>query len=193
MRITPSTPVSTGADDVPACAANPELYLDEMLDDPPVQSKVAKAVWAEYRQRLERVREACAACPLFAECLYRAVVEVDVSGYVGCTTPRERRRIRRMLGVTIESEDLDAAAGVRREGRPIDHDAVLATRAAFPNDSLASIAERLGCSLSTVKRHLRSAREGKTPGASRPKAKRTDVPSLDDVLDCFDAVVEADR
>src|SRR5690625_530745 len=193
MRITPSTPVSTGADDVPACAANPELYLDEMLDDPPVQSKVAKAVWAEYRQRLERVREACAACPLFAECLYRAVVEVDVSGYVGCTTPRERRRIRRMLGVTIESEDLDAAAGVRREGRPIDHDAVLATRAAFPNDSLASIAERLGCSLSTVKRHLRSAREGKKPGASRPKAKRTDVPSLDYVLDCFDAVVEADR
>lgn len=98
-----------------------------------------------------------------------------------------------MLGVTVESEDLDSAAGVRREGRPIDHDAVLATRSAYPNDSLASIAERLGCSLSTVKRHLRSAREGKVPGSARPKAKRTDVPALDDVLDCFDAVVESDR
>ncbi|MDN5852931.1 MAG: WhiB family transcriptional regulator [Actinomycetia bacterium] len=193
MRITPSTPVSAGAEDVPACAANPALYLDEMLDDPPIQSKVAKSVWAEYRKRLATVREACAACPLFADCLYRAVVEVDVSGYVGCTTPRERRRIRRMLGVSVESEDLDAAAGVRQEGRPIDHATVLSTRSAYPNDSLASIAERLGCSLSTVKRHLRSAREGKAPGTSRPKAKRTDVPALDDVLDCFDAVVEADR
>ena len=193
MRITPSTPAPRGDEDVPACAANPELYLDELLDNPPVQSKVAKAVWADYRARLDKVRSACAACPLFAECLYRAVVEVDVSGYVGCTTPRERRQIRRMLGVSVGSEDFDAVAGVRQEGKPIDHDTVIATRAAFPNDSLASIAERLGCSLSTVKRHLRSAREAKAAGSARPKPKRADVPALDDVLDCFDAVVEADR
>ena len=194
MRITPSTPGPPDAEDVPACAARPELYLDELLDNPPVKSKVAKAVWSEYRDRLEEVRSACAACPLFADCLYRAVVEVDVSGYVGCTTPRERRRIRRMLGVEVGAEDFDALAGVRQEGKPINHESVLATRAAYPNDSLASIADRLGCSLSTVKRHLRSAREAKAAaGSARPQPKRDDVPALEDVLDCFDAVVETDR
>lgn len=195
MRITPSAPAPTPADDedVPACASRPDLYLHELLDTPPVQSKVAKALWAEYRARLEEVRNACAACPLFVDCLYRAVVEVDVSGYAGCTTVRERRQIRRMLGVSVQAEDFDALAGVRTEGKPIDHDTVIATRNAFPSDSLESIAERLGCSLSTVKRHLRRARQAAASEKERPKPKRTDVPSVDDVLDCFDAVVEADR
>lgn len=192
MQVTPSTPGAPGDDEVPPCAAQPQLYLDEMLDNPPVQSKVAKAVWAEYRERLETVRNACAGCPLFIDCLYRAVVHVDVSGYVGCTTARERRRIRRMLGVSVQTEDFDAIAGVRAEGKPIDHQTVLSTRAAFPADSLESIAERLGCSLSTVKRHLRRAREAEAAPA-RPEPKRKNVPTVDDVLDCFDSVVESDR
>ena len=101
MQVTPSTPGESGGAEVPPCAAKPEMYLDELLDNAPVQSKVAKAVWADYRERLEQVRNACAGCPLFVDCLYRAVVQVDVSGYVGCTTPRERRRIRRMLGISV--------------------------------------------------------------------------------------------
>ncbi|UYM07602.1 sigma factor-like helix-turn-helix DNA-binding protein [Solicola gregarius] len=193
MQVTPSTPGPPGDEDVPTCAAHPEMYLHELLDNPPVQSKVAKAIWAEYRERLEEVRNACAKCPLFVDCLYRAVVQVDVSGYVGCTTARERRRIRRMLGVSVQSEDFDTIAGVRAEGKPIDHQTVLATRSAFPADSLESIAERLGCSLSTVKRHLRRAREADAAPSPRAKPKRDDVPTVDDVLDCFDAVVEADR
>lgn len=192
MRITPSAPVSPGDDDVPPCAARPEMYLHELLDTPPVQSKVAKAVWADYRERLAAVREACAGCPLFVDCLYRAVVQVDVSGYAGCTTTRERRQIRRLLGISIPTEDFDAVAGVRTEGKPIDHETVLATRAAFPADSLESIAERLGCSLSTVKRHLRRARQDER-APKRTQPERTDVPTVDAVLDCFDSVVEADR
>ena len=193
MQVTPSTPGESGGAEVPPCAAKPEMYLDELLDNAPVQSKVAKAVWADYRERLEQVRNACAGCPLFVDCLYRAVVQVDVSGYVGCTTPRERRRIRRMLGISVQSEDFDSIAGVRAEGKPIDHQTVLSTRAAFPADSLESIAERLGCSLSTVKRHLRRARQAADAPTKRAQPRRTDVPTVDDVLDCFDAVVESDR
>ena len=193
MQVTPSTPGKSGDAEVPPCAAKPEMYLDELLDNAPVQSKVAKAVWADYRERLEQVRNACAGCPLFVDCLYRAVVQVDVSGYVGCTTPRERRRIRRMLGISVQSEDFDSIAGVRAEGKPIDHQTVLSTRAAFPADSLESIAERLGCSLSTVKRHLRRARQAADAPTKRAQSRRTDVPTVDDVLDCFDAVVESDR
>jgi len=178
----------------PACAADPDLYLHPLLESPPSRSKVTKAVWEEYRGLLGQVRNACAACPMFVDCLYSAVAQVDVAGYVGCTTPSERRRIRSMLGVAIEPEDLDAAAGVRGERRPVDHEAVVAMRAAHPDESLEQIAGRLECSLSTVKRHLRRARRGSPePEPERPSPKRTDVPTVDDVLDAFDAVVEADR
>ena len=179
-------------DPKPACACEPELYLDPLLESPPSRSRVTKAVWVDYRDRLSRVREACAACHLFVDCLYSAVAQVDVEGYVGCTTPAERRRIRTLLGVSVQPEDLDAAAGVRGERRPVDHDAVLAMRNAYPNESLEQLATRLECSLSTVKRHLRRERRGEGE-PTRPEPTRTDVPTVDDVLDAFDAVVEADR
>lgn len=176
----------------PACAVHPDLYLHPLLEAPPSRSKVTKAVWQEYRLLLGQVRDACAACPLFVDCLYSAAAQVDVAGYVGCTTPPERRRIRALLGISIAPEDLDAAAGVRGERRPVDHEAVLAMREAYPDESLEQLALRLECSLSTVKRHLRRARRG-AGEPERPPPTRTDVPSVDDVLDAFDAVVEADR
>lgn len=37
----------------------------------------------------------CGACPPLPDCLYKAVVQTDVSGYVGCTTPAERKEICR--------------------------------------------------------------------------------------------------
>lgn len=177
----------------PPCATNPALYQHELLESPPVQSKVTQARWAEYREVLDEARAACAGCPLFVDCLYRAVAQVDVSGYVGCTTTRERRKIRRMLGVSVAAEDLDEATGIRVEGRPLDHQTVLATRAAHPDDTFEQLAGRLGCSLSTVKRHLRRARQEAASGHARPRASNTSVPSVDDVLDVFDAVVEDDR
>ncbi len=90
---------------------------------------------------------------------------------------------------------------------------MLAARAAFPDDSLEMLANRLDCSLSTVKRHLRRARReqaghavggagtdagadagaGADTGAGddRPRPRTTGVPTVDDVLDAFDDVVEA--
>lgn len=103
-------------------------------------------------------RSSCATCPLLADCLYKAVVQIDVSGYVGCTTPRERRAIRKLIGVKIESEDFDSLAGARGERQPVDHEDVLRARSQHPDDSLEALAARLDCSLSTVKRHLRRAR-----------------------------------
>jgi len=129
--------------------------------------------------------------------MYAAVVQRDVSGFVGCTTPGEREQIRVRLGARPEREDLDAAAGVRGERRPVDHDAVMAMRAAYPDDSLEMLANRLECSLSTIKRHLRRARREETGnaaadagGGDRPRPRTKAVPTVDDVLDAFDDVVE---
>ena len=179
----------------PVCATDPELFWDESLESPPVRSKVTKAVWEAYQERLALVRAACAACPIFVDCLYKAVAQVEVSGFVGCTTPRERKEIRTRLGVALAPEDLDVAAGVRGERRPVDHEAVLAVRAAYPDDSLEELASRLDCSLSTVKRHLRRARrEASDPAeADRPAPTDPALPTVDDVLDAFDEVVEAGR
>ena len=189
------TPAPPGGPVEPECATDPDLFLHPLLDTPPAQSKVTRSVWTEYRDLLQQARDACASCPLFVDCLYAAVAQVDVAGFVGCTTPRERKQIRSELGVSVAPEDLDAAAGVRGERRPIDHEAVLATRAAHPDESLEELASRLECSLSTVKRHLRRARREAAGEVEpeRPKPKDPDLPTVDVVLDAFDEVVERDR
>jgi hypothetical protein len=194
IQPTPAVP-PPGESIEPECATNPDLFLHPLLDAPPARSKVTKAVWTEYRDLLRQGRDACASCPLFVECLYAAVAQVDVAGFVGCTTPRERKQIRSELGVSVAPEDLDAAAGVRGERRPIDHEAVLAMRAAHPDESLDELASRLDCSLSTVKRHLRRARREAAGEVDpeRPKPQDPELPTVDDVLDAFDSVVESDR
>ncbi len=198
------TPASTGglpapdplhrAPTSPACATDTALYLHPLLEESPDPATVSADVRRELDDLVSRARAACAACPLFAECLYAAVVQRDVAGFVGCTTQGERDAIRDRLGAGPEREDLDAAAGVRGERRPLDHEAVLAARAAYPDDSLEMLAHRLECSLSTVKRHLRRARrEAAGTGAAaadRPEPKSAGVPTVDQVLDAFDDVVE---
>jgi len=61
------------------------------------------------------------------------------------------------------ADDFDQLAGARGTRRPVSHEEVLRLRTQYPNDSLESLAMRLGCSLSTVKRHLRRARRGQSP------------------------------
>ena len=92
--------------------------------------------------------------------------------------------MRSRLGVRIEAEDLDSVAGARGSRQPVEHESVLAMRAAHPDDPLEQIAHRLGCSLSTVKRHLRRARRASAGDPS-------ELPSLDEVFDAFDEVVES--
>lgn len=175
----------------PVCATDTDLFLHpllENLDEAPSDA----AAHPESSALLARARAACAACPQLPECMYGAVVQQDVAGFVGCTTPGERARIRSAVGARPQDEDLDAAAGVRGERRPVDHESVLAARAAFPDDSLEMLANRLECSLSTIKRHLRRARRDAAgvTDPERPRPRTAGVPTVDDVLDAFDDVVQ---
>ena len=67
-------------------------------------------------------------------------------------------------GSRSRPEDFDSLAGVVGGQRTVDHDEVVRLRRAHPDESLERIARRLGCSLSTVKRHLR--RERNEPAAA---------------------------
>ena len=184
----------SSADFKTACSTDVELYLHPLLEEPPIRSKVGKATFDEYEELVQRARTACSQCPILAECMYKAVVQTDVSGYVGCTTPKERATMRSILGVKVEAEDLDAIAGARGSRQPVDHESVMMMRAQHPDDSLEQIANRLGCSLSTVKRHLRRARRAAEGEASpAPTGAAAALPTLDDVFDVFEEVVEPTR
>jgi hypothetical protein len=171
------------------CAVDLDLYLHPLLEEPPARSSASVEIWTEYEGLVSRARALCAACPLLADCLYKAVVHTDVAGYVGCTTPLERRAIRRRVGISVAAEDLDAYAGTRGDRQPVEHDDVLRMRAAHPDDSLESLAARLDCSLSTVKRHLRRARREASEGAGAQEPEVA-VPTMDAVFEAFEAVVE---
>ena len=149
----------------PACAAQPEIFQDPLVEDPP-RGGLTRADRDRQARLVRQARATCAECPLRAACLYDAVVRHDVAGFVGGTTVRQRTEIRRRLGVVVETEDLDTLAGVLGGARQIDHDEVMRLRRAHPDETLEQLAQRLGCSLSTVKRHLRRSRQ--EPAAGRP-------------------------
>lgn len=168
---------------IPACAKSPEDFL-------PYEPGDGESL-VEHRHQHARMQAAhrqCAACPLFVECLYRSVVEVDVSGYVACTTEEQRRAMRQVLGVEI-GQPAPGVIGAPRVGAgPVDHESVVAMRQAYPNDTCQQLAERLGCSTSTIKRHLRRERERQAQQvASAPPTIRR-VPTTDEVLDAFDSL-----
>ncbi|HEU5484329.1 MAG TPA: WhiB family transcriptional regulator [Microlunatus sp.] len=160
----------------PACAAVPEVFLNPALESEPLTSAPARV----RRQHAALAAEAtaiCAACPLLTSCLYRAVVEFDIAGFVAGTSERQRAQIRARLGVEVEPEDFDTLAGVVGGQRTVDHDEVVRLRRTHPDESLERIARRLGCSLSTVKRHLRKERSEPSTAAApaRPRPTRTEV------------------
>ena len=68
------------------------------------------------------------------------------------------------LGLTEGANDETKAryAFVVGGQRTVDHDEVVRLRRAHPDESLERLARRLGCSLSTVKRHLRRERNQPT-------------------------------
>lgn len=159
---------SRGEDgDRPACADAPEVFLDPTLETEPTASAPAR-VRRAYAHRADEATEICASCPLISACLFRAVVDYDVAGFVAGTTARQRAEVRARLGVEVEPEDFDSLAGVVGGQRTVDHDEVVRLRRTHPDESLERIARRLGCSLSTVKRHLRQERH--QPSANRARA-----------------------
>ena len=160
--------------DRPACANSLEVFLDTTLETEPVVSAPAR-VRREYAALAAEATEICASCPLFTACLYRAVVDYDVAGFVAGTTQRQRGEIRVRLGVEVEAEDFDSLAGVVGGQRSVDHDEVVRLRRAHPDESLERIARRLGCSLSTVKRHLRRERNEPAAVSGRGTARPTEI------------------
>lgn len=167
-----------------ACATAADLFQNPLLEEP----SVAKTVDQRREQAvLQRKAEAlCLECPLMVDCLFRAVVNYEVAGYCAGTTQRQRTEMRQKLNVQVDAEDFDLWAGVN-SGHQINHEEVLRLRAANPTASLESIAQRMGCSLSTVKRHLRKARRGETVG--RPARLKQLPPSREQVMSAYADVV----
>ena len=192
MSVVPGSSPPLDEDFVTPCASNVDLYLHPLLEDPPSGTRAPRADVAEYQRLVAAARQSCSSCPLLPECMYRAVVHTDISGYVGCTTAGERTAIREHIGIVVESEDFDSFAGARGERQPVAHADVLRARAQHPDDSLEALAARLGCSLSTVKRHLRRARHEGADEGDEP-VSRAALPSMDEVFDAFEEVVEPDR
>ena len=160
--------------DRPACADFPEVFLDAALETEPVVSAPAR-VRRRYAALAAEATEICGSCPLLTACLYRAVVDYDVAGFVAGTTQRQRGEIRARLGVEVEAEDFDSLAGVVGGQRSVDHDEVVRLRRTHPDESLERIARRLGCSLSTVKRHLRRERNEPAATSCRDSDRPTDA------------------
>lgn len=173
---------------LPPCAMAPEMYQDEILLSPPSRREVSADQWRDYLAKRRAAHRRCAGCDVFAECLYRAVVEVDVSGFLACTSEAERRKLRRELGIEVQV-DSSPYGTARVGGGPVDHEAVIAARRAHPDETCRQLAERLGCSTSTIKRHLRQEREGRAPATVATMEK----PSMEQVLDAFDRLESARR
>ncbi len=167
------------------CTARTDIFQHRLMEEPPPAS-ATRRTRERYDQLVREAKKVCASCPLFTDCLFSAVAEHDVSGFVAGTTAVQRRSMRNLLDVEVQADDFDQLAGARGTRRPVSHEEVLRLRTQYPNDSLESLAMRLGCSLSTVKRHLRRARRGQSPAAKAPRAR----PEVSAVLDAFDAVVD---
>ncbi|AWB90815.1 WhiB family transcriptional regulator [Aeromicrobium chenweiae] len=170
----------------PPCASVPDIYHDEQLHSPPARTDITAAEWEQLTAKRASAHRQCAACPLMVDCLYRAVVEVDVSGFVACTTEHDRHLIRRQLGIQVQQASMAPYGAPRVGGGPVSHEAVMTARQAYPKDTCHQLAERLGCSTSTIKRHLRRAREQKLEAAAAPNEATALLPSIDAVLDAFD-------
>lgn len=179
MSITAST-----SNAVAECVKFSDLFQSALLEDPPQASAPA-----QLRRRAatmeQQAAKVCSGCPVLVNCLYSAVVDHDVTGYVGGSTQRQRAEIRNQLNLTVDPEDFDTLAGVTGRNRQVNHEEVLRLRTANPQESLECLASRLGCSLSTVKRHLRKARH--SPSEALPFT--TTRPTRMDVLNAYAAVV----
>jgi len=138
-----------------ACVANSALFNHPLLED--AQSSLTPALRHNRAVLAAQACALCATCPMQRKCLYDAVVRFDVAGIVAGTTPSMRTAIRERLGWRVAAENLDSLLGLG-SSHHADHDQIVRARRANPQESLDQLAERLGVSLSTVKRHLRQER-----------------------------------
>lgn len=172
------------------CIQYASLFQDPLVEEPP-RAGAAASQRRRYAALADQAAQVCADCPLRRSCLYTAVTEHDVAGIAAGTTQRERAAIRRELEITVEPENFDALAGASPSNRPVDHQEVVRMHRANPGESLDRIADRLGCSLSTVKRHLRQERRRTDPSAQ--PAAGTRRPTLSEVMAAAERVVTTGR
>lgn len=158
-----------------ACVTYSNVFLHPLLDDG--AAPAARGERREQQMLRSQAEKMCSGCPLLAQCLTDAVTKFDVSGYVAGTTKRQRQEIRNRLGVRVDQEDFDTFAGVN-SGRQFDRYEIQRIRAANPDQPLSAIAAKVGCSVSTVKRHLRRIEEEGV--ALRPSTRMS--PSPEQVL-----------
>lgn len=158
------------------CVKFASLFQNPLLDE----DMIVETVEDRRAQAALETRAAslCGTCPLRAKCLADAVVHHDVSGFVAGTTAAQRHEIRQRLGVSVAEIDVDSYAGIN-SGRTYSQAEIVRLRQANPTQPLSAIAARLGCSISTVKRHLRRQEAGDQP---RPVAKPTRTPSTAEVM-----------
>lgn len=167
------------------CMTFTNVFLHPLLDDTQPASKQSnRREQAMLRTQADKL---CASCPIQEQCLTNAITKFDVSGFVAGTTKRQRQEIRHRLGVVVSDDDFDAYAGVN-SGRQFDRNEIHRLRMANPNEPLSAIAARVGCSVSTVKRHLRRIeRDGLTPTPRRAQ------PTPDEVMRAADEVKRGAR
>lgn len=155
------------------CMTYTNVFLHPLLDD--TSSVGREANRREQAMLRSQADKLCGGCPLLAECLTSAITKFDVSGFVAGTTRRQRQEIRNRLGVVVPDDDFDAYAGVN-SGRQFDSNEIHRLRTANPTEPLSAIAARVGCSVSTVKRHLRRIEsEGLAPTPRRVKPTTAEV------------------
>lgn len=163
------------------CTTTPEVFQHPLIEDGRTPANTAER--RELAHLTTSAQSACGDCPMMRQCLYQAVVEHDVAGIAGGTTARQRAAIRSKLGIRVEAEDFEGLLGLGA-GR-IDSHELLRQRMAHPHESLEQLAKRIGCSLSTIKRHLRRAR------SHQPEPRLQSVrPSVEQVLHATQLVVE---
>ncbi|WP_297741499.1 WhiB family transcriptional regulator [uncultured Tessaracoccus sp.] len=139
-------------DQLAPCVNASNVFLHPLLEEGATPStRVERREQAMLRSQAARL---CANCPMLAQCLSDAVVKHEVTGFVAGTTKRQRQEIRARLGVQISNENIDIYAGVN-SGRQFDRHEIHRLRQANPDEPLSVIAQKIGCSVSTVKRHLR--------------------------------------
>lgn len=168
-----------------ACAGHADLFLHPLFDETTASLTLEQR--RTYAMLIARTNQLCQSCPLASQCLYQAIVRHDVAGFVAGTTPSQRQAIRARLRWTLAPESNDRFAGVASQ-RQVDHDEIVRMRRNCPSETLETIADWLGCSLSTVKRHLRQDRAENRPVRERPRLRLV-PPTVEQVLQAREAVV----
>lgn len=164
------------------CQANSHIYLS--LERPPGRN-AAKTKVDAYDRYTTMAREWCAnRCPLFAECLQEALAGPGIDGFVAGTTEMERKRLRETMGIVQTTLSMDRFAGTSppkrsvQNGKGYDLSIVAEAVAEDPDASHEVLAERLGISAATVKRH-RKKLMAQAPEAGKKVKEATPEPVQD--------------